>query len=113
MTNLEAIGTSHQAVSLRGDAKPVVREQKPESERPVEKDEKAEKPEARPQAKRVETPTRAYSARLNYDEDEKEVIIEILDPQTGDVLQRFPAKELPDDLRAAVGGVGSLVETTV
>ncbi len=108
MTNLDAIGNSHQTSSFRGHETPVVRAQAPESEQPVEKGEKAEK---RSQAQRVELPTRAFSARLNYDQDSEEVIIEILDPQTGDVLQRFPAEELPDDIRALVSDAGSLVET--
>ena len=104
MTSLEAIGNSHQAVPLRGDAKPVARE--PKAVQPVEKGEKTAKPEKQPQ------PQRSAHARLNYDEETKEVFIEILDPQTGEVLQRFPAEELPDQLRAASSGVGSLVETT-
>ncbi len=108
MASLEAIGSSHQTASLRREAAPVVREQAPGSEQPVEKGEDAEK---RPQAQRVEAPSRTFTARLNYDEAEEEVIVEIIDPNTGDVIQRFPAEELPDDLRASVGGVGSLVET--
>jgi len=108
MSSLEAIGSSTQTSSIRGEAAPVVRTQEPERKEPVEKGEKAEK---QPQAKRGELPTRSAHARLNYDEDKKEVFVEILDPQTGDVLQRFPAEELPDNIRAAVGNVGSLVET--
>ncbi len=108
MTNLAAIGNTHQTGSLRGDDTPVVRVQQPEVEQPVEKGERAEK---RPQAQRVELPTRAFQARLNYDREAEEVIIEILDPQTGEVLTRLPAKELPDDIRALVSDNGPLVET--
>ena len=107
MSNLEAIGNSHQAVPLRGDAKPVVRE--PKAVQPVEKGEKTGLAEEKPQATRAES--QGAHARLNYDEDTKEVFIEILDPQTGDVLQRFPAEELPEQIRAASSGVGTLVET--
>ncbi|MFT5181077.1 MAG: putative FlaG/YvyC family protein [Alphaproteobacteria bacterium] len=108
MANLDPIGNSHLTGSPRGDETPVVRAQAPESPQPVEKGERAEK---RSQAERVELPSRAYSARLNYDQDSEEVIIEILDPQTGDVLQRFPAEKLPDDIRALVSDPGSLVKT--
>ena len=108
MTSLEAIGSSHQAGSLRGDEVPVVRVQEPESEKPVEKGEKAEK---RPQAQRVELPTRAFQARLNYDQDADEVVIEIINPKTGDVITRIPAEKLPDDIRALVSESGPLVET--
>ncbi len=108
MTSLEAIGSSHQTGSLRGGEVPVVRLQEPESEQPVEKGERAEK---RPQAQRVELPTRAFHARLKYDESTDEVVVEILNPQTGEVLTRLPAKELPDDIRALVSDNGPLVET--
>lgn len=108
MSSLDAIGNPQQAGSIRGELTPEVRVQEPETEEPVEK---SEKPEKRPQAERVELPPRAAHARLNYDEESEEVFVEILDPQTGDVLQRFPAEELPDDIRASVGDAGSLVET--
>ncbi len=108
MANLEAIGNSHQVGSRRGDETPVVRVQEPESEKPVEKGEAAEK---RPQAKRVELPTRGFHARLNYDRDTDEVVVEILNPKTGEVLTRIPAEELPDDIRALVSDSGPLVET--
>ena len=108
MSSLEAIGNTHQTGSLRGDETPVVRVQEPESERPVETGERAEK---RPQSQRVELPTRAFQARLNYDNEAEEVVVEILDPQTGDVLQRLPPEELPDDIRALVSDARPLVET--
>ena len=108
MASLEAIGSSHQTGSLRGDEVPVVRLQEPESEQPVKKGERAQK---RSQAQRVELPSRAFQARLNYDQDAKEVVIEILDPQTGEVLTRLPAEQLPDDIRALISDAGPLVET--
>ncbi len=86
----------------------MVRLQEPESEQPVEKGERAQK---RSQAQRVELPSRAFQARLNYDQDAKEVVIEILDPQTGEVLTRLPAEQLPDDIRALISDAGPLVET--
>jgi uncharacterized FlaG/YvyC family protein len=108
MASLESIGNSHQVNAPRGDDIPVVRVQEPEEEKPVEKGERAEK---RQQAQRVELPTRAFHARLNYDRDSEEVIVEILDPKTGDVITRIPAEELPDDIRALVSESGPLVET--
>ena len=33
---------------------------------------------------------RGSSARLSYDHEDKRVYVEIIDPQTGDVLQRLP-----------------------
>ena len=65
MTNLEAIGSSHQVGSPRRDETPVVRAPEHQSEQPVEKGERAEN---RPQAQRVELPTRTFHARLSYDE---------------------------------------------
>lgn len=111
MTSLDAIGISAKAGAPRGEDPPVVRVQEPEKEKPVEK--KSEEAVDRPQAKPAATPpARNVHARLNYDDESEEVIVEILDPQTGDVIQRFPAEELPDDVRAAVGGeAGSLIET--
>lgn len=114
MPNLEAIGSTHLTSPLRADDTPVVRAKEPEREQPVEKAERADKggrAEKRLQVERVELPTRAFSARLNYDQESEEVIVEILDPETGDVLQRFPAEELPEDVRALLSNAGSLVET--
>lgn len=112
MTSLDAIGNTQQTGSLRGDEKPVVRVQESESEKPVEKPvEEGEKAEKPPQAQRVDLPARAFQARLNYDGDAEEVVVEILDPQSGEVLQRIPAEELPDDIRALVNNAGPLVET--
>lgn len=108
MSSLEAIGNTHQAGSLRGNETPVVRVQEPESERPVETGERAEK---RPQSQRVELPTRAFQARLNYDNEAEEVVVEILNPQTGEVLTRLPAGDLPDDIRTLISDAGPLVET--
>lgn len=108
MSTLETVGNSHQIGSPRRADIPVVRVQEPKSEPPVEKGERAER---RSQAQRVELPTRAFQARLNYDSDAEEVIVEILDPQTGDVITRIPAEELPDDIRSLIGNSGPLVET--
>ena len=108
MSSLEAIGNSHQVGSLRGGETPVGQVQEPESGQPVEKGERAAK---RPQAQRVELSTRAFHARLNYDRDAEEVVVEILNPQTGDVLQRLPAEELSDDILALVSAARPLVET--
>ena len=109
MPNLEAIGSSHQIGTLRSGETPVVRVQEPDSEQPVDKGERAEKRSQ--QVQRVELPSRAFQARLNYDNEAEEVVVEILDPETGDVLQQFPAKELPDDIRALISDSGPLVET--
>ena len=108
MSSLEAIGNTHQAGSLRGAETPVIRVQEPESERPVETGERAEK---RPQSQRVELPTRSFQARLNYDNEAEEVVVEILDPKTGEVLTRLPAEELPDDIRTLISDSGPLIET--
>ncbi len=108
MTSLETIGSSNQVGSIRGTEAPVVRTQESESERPVEKSERTERP---PQEQRVDLPTRAFQARLNYDNDNEEVVVEILNPQTGDILTRIPAEDLPDDIRTAISNSGPLVET--
>lgn len=114
MTSLDAINSTPKTASPRGDETPVVRLREPDSEQPIEKGEpveKGERTENRSQAQSVELPTRAFQARLNYDEVSEEVIVEILDPETGDVVQRLPAEELPDDIRALISDTGPLVET--
>lgn len=105
MTNLEALGTPPQAASLRGGDKPVVRAQEPDGERPVDKGERTAP------VRRIEAPARSFQARLNYDSAAEEVFVEILNPQTGDVLTRLPAEELPNDIRALVSASGPLIET--
>lgn len=40
---------------------------------------------------------RKFQARLNYDPFERDVFIEILDPETGDVLRRLPAESATED----------------
>ena len=108
MTSLDAIGNTQQSASLRSEETPVERTQEPGGEKPVDRGERAEAGSA---AQRVELPARSFQARLNYDNDANEVVVEILNPQTGDVLTRLPAEELPDDIRAFVGRSGPLVET--
>ena len=72
---------------------------------------RGERAQIRSQAQRVELPSRAFQARLNYDGEAEEVVVEILDPETGDVLQRLPAEKLPDDIRTLISDNGPLVET--
>ena len=108
MTNLETVGNPQQAAAARGSEKPVVQAQEPESAKPVDQGERVEN---RTPAPRVEAPARSFQARLNYDNDAEEVIIEILNPQTGDVITRIPAEELPDDIRTLITDSGPLVET--
>lgn len=48
---------------------------------------------------------RKFQARLNYDLLEAEVFLEILDPETGEVLRRFPAEEAAEDETTKHGGV--------
>ena len=107
MIGLEAIGSPHQSGSLRRDEIPVVRAQESAIEQQVESSERSRKS---PQIERVDLPTRALHARLNYDQDADEVVVEILNPQTGDVLRQFPAEELPDNIRALVSDPQPLVE---
>ena len=38
-------------------------------------------------------------ARIGYSFEEKQPYIEILNPRTGDVIQRFPAEDAEDELR--------------
>ena len=109
MTSLDAIGISHQAAGPRVQAAPVTRTREPGSEKPVDK---GERPETRSQSQRVELPTRSFQARLNYDREAEEVVVEILNPSTGDVLTRIPAQDLPDTVRAQVASSGPLVRTT-
>ncbi len=43
-------------------------------------------------------------ARIGYSFEEKEPYIEILNPRTGDVIQRFPAEDAEDELRTFTQG---------
>lgn len=47
---------------------------------------------------------RKFQARLNYDPSERDVYIEILDPQTGEVLRTLPAERAAEDETAKRGG---------
>ena len=47
---------------------------------------------------------RKFQARLNYDPLERDVFLEILDPETGEVLRRFPAEKAAEDEIANHGG---------
>lgn len=108
MTSLDAIGISHQAAGPRAQAAPVTRAREPGSEKPVDK---GERPATRSQSQRVELPTRSFQARLNYDHKAEEVVVEILNPSTGDVLQRIPAENVTDNLRLLVANSGPLIQT--
>ena len=46
----------------------------------------------------------APRARIGYSFEEKEPFIEILNPRTGDVIQRFPAEDSEDALRTFTHG---------
>ncbi len=39
----------------------------------------------------IEAEGRIFQARLSYDYDHEDVVVEILDPRTGDVVRRLPA----------------------
>lgn len=51
---------------------------------------------------------RGFQARLNYDPFDAEVFIEIIDPETGDVIRRFPAESLEED--SPLPGTGNLID---
>jgi hypothetical protein len=51
----------------------------------------------------------AVQARLNYDRDKGFVFVEILDPNTGDVIQRIPAESAADRIHELTGGYGGTV----
>ncbi len=50
------------------------------------------------QAQALVTTLGEERARLAYDEDLSRMIVEILDPQTGDVITRFPSERLVEQL---------------
>ena len=53
-------------------------------------------------------PAPQHYARLNYDTDDGKVVVEVLNPQTGDILFRLPIEALSDDLVHAIAdGRGS------
>ena len=51
----------------------------------------------------------SFQARLNYDREKATVFVEILDPATGDVLQRIPAESAADRIHELTGGYGGSV----
>ena len=60
-------------------------------------DEARERPATSPESEPVravrgiEAEGRIFQARLSYDYDHEDVVVEILDPRTGDVVRRLPA----------------------
>jgi hypothetical protein len=71
---------------------------------PAPAEDSAPEPEPEQASVRVEPVRRGFEARLNYDPFEADVFIEILDPQTGDVLRRFPAESADKDSLLRRGG---------
>lgn len=63
-----------------------------------------EKPRVPDPIRAPEPIRRSFQARLNYDPVEADVFIEILDPETGEVLRRLPAEQAADDETANRGG---------
>ena len=58
---------------------------------------------------RTETQASSFEARLNYDKDKALLFVEILDPATGDVVQRIPAETAADRIRELTGSYGGTV----
>lgn len=74
---------------------PVVRKER------VESDQKAEQSAQSPQA------ARSSRSRLTYDQELSRVFVEIVDPNSGEVIQRFPPEALTkhiDSIVAAADG---------
>ena len=54
------------------------------------------------------------TARLSYDLEKHRVYVEILDPKTGDVIQRLPPESAVERMHELSGGrIGALVDSTV
>lgn len=64
----------------------------------------AEKPRAPEPFRAPEPIQRKFQARLNYDPLESDVFLEILDPETGEVIRRFPAEKAADHEMVNHGG---------
>lgn len=56
-----------------------------------------EKPKIPEPIRPVEPIQRKFQARLNYDPLEAEVFLEIIDPETGEMLRRFPGEKASED----------------
>jgi uncharacterized FlaG/YvyC family protein len=61
------------------------------------------------QVAHVEAQGSPFQARLNYDRDRASVVVEILDPETGDVIQRIPAETAAERIHELTGGYGGTV----
>ena len=51
----------------------------------------------------------SVSARLTYDLEESEVFIEILDPRSGDVIQRLPPDKAAGEIAELTGGASGAI----
>lgn len=76
---------------------------------PVAQREMQEETEPQPQLKLSEPPPASFKARLNYDRERAEVYVEILDPQTGDVIQTLPPDQAAEEY-APLRESGSLLD---
>jgi hypothetical protein len=68
-----------------------------------------EKPASAAAAPHVTQSQSSFQARLNYDRENATVFIEILDPTSGDALQRIPAESAADRIHELTGGYGGSV----
>lgn len=76
---------------------------------PVERGESQDEPEPQAQPRIPEPPPASFKARLNYDRERAEVYVEILDPQTGDVIQTLPPDQAAEEY-APLRESGSLLD---
>ncbi len=66
-----------------------------------ERTEKTDAQRSRPQETSVQTPPQTETssrARLNFDPDKHRVFVEIVDPDTGDVISRFPPEQIANHI---------------
>jgi hypothetical protein len=90
---------------ISGLAEPRPRVITPSREEPPDRHtDPMEKPRIPDPIRAPEPIQRRFQARLNYDPIEADVFLEILDPETGEVLRRFPAEKAEEDETTNRGG---------
>ena len=94
MSGIDTISNSPPLASARRVETPVVQVSERERPRPTDQNLSTQH---RSQTRVVEVPAQTDYARLNYDADAKKVVLEVLDPRTGDVFLRLPFEVLSEN----------------
>ena len=107
--NISTTSSSGADAGVFATAKP--RELAPEVQEPTSfrgDDSRDERPEQNAQPDVRQQEPKSPRARLSYSLTENDAYVEILNPQTGDVIKRFPPEQAEDQLRNFSQGDGGI-----